>query len=1114
MLKDYKKLLPVLIIILISSIYFIPALEGKKIVASDTQAFMGMSKEIQDYREETGEEALWTNRLFGGMPGYFISVNYPGNLFSHVQDFLNKIPRPINFLILYMLLFYVLCLILNINIWISLAGSFAYGFFTFIFIIIDTGHASKAETLSYLSLVVAGVLAAYNKNRNVGSVLTGVGLSFMLAAGHPQMTYYAGILIGILGITYLIFAIREKTLPAFAKTSSLLVIGALLAVGTNFSRMYTSYEYSKYSMRGESELTPKDDNQTSGLDRDYILSYSYDLGEAMTAFIPRFKGGGMSEPLGEKSKVYQLIEQSQGKQTARQISENLPLYWGSQPIVGAPFYYGAVLCFLFVLSLFIVKGKDRWWLITVVVVSFLLSLGKNFSLLSNFMIDYFPAYNKFRDVKNIVVIQQFAMALLGVFAVREVFQQTQKTDSLLKCLKYAYWITGGLAFLFVVMPGLAGNFQGATDAQLAQSGWPAQLIDALQSDRKMVLRSDAFRTFVFVSLAAAGVWLVIKKKIKPKYALLLWIALIFADLWPVNKKYLNNDSFETKSKAESPFQLTKASQEILKDTDPNYRVLNIAANTFNDASTSYFHNSVGGYHGAKLLRYQEMIEHHIAPEMQQLRSRLGNIQSQADVDTVFQGLDVLNMLNTRYVIYNPEAAPLYNSQALGNAWFVGDLELVENADEEIEAIGDFDAASVAIVDHRFADVLTDVSFAPRTQPFIQLKEYKPNYLSYEATVENGTPLAVFSEVYYPAGWNAYLDAEPVEHVCANYILRALPVPEGKHEIEFKFEPKSYFVGNKISLISSLILILALVAAGISEYKKKAKNEEKRPARIRKRLIRSYLTATISITLVLFLVGMVSLLVLNAGKLSDYVRENVGFTLILNEEVREAEILRLQKILKASDYVKSTKYVDKEEAAAQLTRELGEDFVGFLGFNPLFSSIDVKLHADYMQPDSLAIMENNFLSYPQVKEVYYQRDLVRTINENVQRISLFLLIFSALLLFIFSTLINNTIRIAIYSQRFIIHTMKLVGATRSFIRRPFIMKNLVCGIVGGLLANLGIFGLIYSYRKDVEGILDLQQLDTVGPVFMIVMVFGVLIAWLSTLLSVNKYLRLKYDELFY
>ncbi len=823
--KILSYLIPLVLFVVIAFSYMSPVLEGKSLLAHDIKNFKGMSKEIVDYRKSTGEETLWTNSMFGGMPSYLISLKFPGNVLAKVQKAVGFIPQPVRYLILHFVFFFVLCLALGVNPWLSFAGALAYGLFSFFFILMTAGHMTKVHTLSYMSLLVAGVLYAYRKNMIWGSVIAGIGLAWMLNANHPQMTYYAGLMIGVLGITYLIFAIREKLLSQFIKTSALLILAAILAVGANFSRLYTTVEYGKYSIRGESELSTTGEDKTTGLDKSYILSYSYDWGEAMTAFIPRFKGGGMSEALGDNSKVYQFIEKSSGKANAKRISQNLPLYWGSQPISTAPFYYGAVLCFLFVFGLFSVRGKDKWWIAAVVLLSFLMSLGKNFPLLSNFLIDYFPAYNKFRDVKNIIVVQQFSMALLGVMAVRELMQKDLDKKKLLSDLKYAFFVVGGLALVFALLPGLAGNFQGETDARLIQSGWPAQLIDALMEDRKMVLRADAFRTFIFVALAAGTIWLFIKKKIKAQYALLIWIALIFIDLWPINKKYLNNDNFQSKKKVENPYTPTKANKEILKDTDPNYRVMNITGNPFSDPATSYFHKSIGGYHGAKMQRYQEVIEHHIVSEMGQIGSRLQKISSENSLDSVFIGLNVTNMMNSRYIIFNPEAAPLYNKNALGNAWFVGSIKLVENADEEIEALNSFNPANDAIVDQRFSEILSDVEFGSGSQQSIQLTDYKPNHLIYKAKVDAGNPLAVFSEIYYSKGWKAFVDGNEVEYLRANYLLRALPIPAGEHTVEFKFEPKSYYMGNKVSMASSLILLLGALAIGALAIRKFINNKD-------------------------------------------------------------------------------------------------------------------------------------------------------------------------------------------------------------------------------------------------------------------------------------------------
>ena len=814
-------LIIILLFIVVSFAYLPPLLTGKSLHASDLNTYAGMSKELKDFRAKTGDEAIWTNSMFGGMPGYLISTKYPGNIDNIYFSIVNTIPKPANYIIVNFCLFFLLCLLLGANPWISFASALAYGFISTFFILLDAGHVTKVITLSYFSLLIAGIYLAYNKKLITGSILTSVGFALMLTANHPQMTYYAGIMVLIIGVTYFVYAIKEKALPSFLKASGLLAVAALLAVGLNFGPLLTTSEYSKYSTRGKSDLAATDNNQTSGLDRNYILDYSYDPGEAVTAFIPRFKGGGMSEPLGENSEVYKLLKQSQGREKALKFVKSLPLYWGSQPIAGGPFYYGAVLCFLFVLGLFIVKGKEKWWIVSVVIVSFLLSLGKNIPFLSNFMIDHFPGYSKFRDVKNIIVIQQFVMAVMGVLAIKEVYLRNIESKKFLSALKYSFIITGGFALLFALIPSLAGNFRGNSDTQLIQAGWPQQLIDALIADRKSALRIDAFRTFIFVSITAAGLWAFWTKKIKAQYALVLWVLLILVDLWPVDKKYLNSNNFVSKRKAEVPYSPTQTDNIILKDKDPDYRVLNLTVSTFNDASTSYFHKSIGGYHGAKMKRYQEMIEYHISKDIQEIGTRLKNIKTQSDLDNVFAGLNSINMLNTRYVIYSPDAAPLVNNHAMGNAWFVDNYLMVDNANEEINSIGNLDISTTAVVDKEFGKYLTNKEFKGDSLSIISLKSYAPNKLVYESksTTEQ---LAVFSEIYYPKGWIATIDGKTTPIFRVNYILRSMVVPVGSHEIVFEFKPKSYKIGNEVSFASSVLLILAIAGAAFYEFRKRSK----------------------------------------------------------------------------------------------------------------------------------------------------------------------------------------------------------------------------------------------------------------------------------------------------
>jgi hypothetical protein len=812
-------LVPVLLCLITSAIYFSPALEGKVLQQSDIIHHKGMSKDLVDYRNETGEEALWTNGMFGGMPAYQISTYYFGSITQTIMNFVLKIPRPISYHFLMLSLFYLMFVLLGVNPWLSLAGAFAYGFTTFFFVVLESGHNSKAHTIAYIPLLIAGILLAYKNKRTLGFLLSTLGVSFMISANHVQMTYYAAILALIIAIVYLVYALKEKLIPDFLKSSSVLLAAAALALVINIAPLWTTYEYSKYTIRGESELTSEDGNKTSGLDKSYILDYSYDVTEALTAFIPRLKGGSMRESLGEDSNAFKLLRASQGKQNALRIADNLPLYWGSQPIAGGYMYYGAILCFLFVLGLFVLKGRDKWWIVAAVIISFALSLGKYFPSLSNLMIGYFPLYNKFRDVKNIVVIQQFAMAFMGVMTVWTVYKREIDDKKFTKALLYSFVITGGLALIFALIPSLAGNFTAASDARLVQSGWPAQLLDALREDRKAVAQKDAFRTFVFVALAAAVLWAFWKKKLKAEYALVLWIVLIFADMWPANRRYLNNDNFVSKRQMANPYTLSAADKAIHQDKDLNYRVLNLTVNPFTDASTSFFHKSIGGYHAAKLMRYQQLVERQINGEIQHLIAELNKGTVPENTAELFEKTPALKMLNTKYIIVNPNGAPVRNPAAASNAWFVNNFSLVENADAEMEAIAGLDPAETAIVDQRFSEFVKGKSFEKQGE--IKLIQYAPNHLKY-AFNSISDQLTVFSEIHYPLGWNAYIDGKPADYFRANYVLRAMIIPEGKHTVEFKFEPKSYYLGTKISYAGSILFVLLVAGYVFVEFRKRKK----------------------------------------------------------------------------------------------------------------------------------------------------------------------------------------------------------------------------------------------------------------------------------------------------
>jgi len=821
-----KKNLPVIVALLISFafsyIYFSPLLTGKRLKEWDKQNAIASSKEAVDYNHANNDVAKWTNSMFGGMPTTTIWLVFKFNIAKQIRIIEKAGIYPATFFII-LLLGAFLCLILfGVNPWLSVIGSLIYALATHFFILTEAGHITKLWALAYTPPLIASIYYTFTKNRYIGAALTTLFLSLEISAIHLQITYYALLTLLVLGLALLIQAIRAKTLNAFFKSLAFLLVSLILAIGVNAGYLITTQEYSNFSTRGENILSSDENIGGTGLDKDYILDYCYDVTEALTAFIPRLKGGSMHEHLDESSALYEAIEKSQGRQKAKNFIENVPLYWGEQPIVAGPFYFGAITVFLFVLGLFVVRGREKWWLVAIVLVSFLLSLGKFFPALSHFAIDYIPLYNKFRDVKNIVFIQHFAMWMLGIMALQSMFQNKQfPPKKQLSALKYSTITVGGIALVLAIIPSLAGDFSGNVDQQLTAAGWTSELFRLLKEDRLSVARADSFRSFLYVILAAGLLWASIKEKIKPKYALIIGGVLVLADMWPVNKRYLNNSDFVSKRKSEVAFEASLANKEILKDKSLNYRVLNISVNPFSDASTSYFHQSVGGYSGAKLQRYQDMIENHIAPEETQLKIRLTQVKSQADLDSVFVGLNALNMLNTKYIIYNPNASPLQNNQALGNAWFVSDYMLVENAFDEIEAVKNIAVSNTAIVHSEFKNLLDGKEFRIDSLAKITLKSYEPNQLIYTSSCQK-EQLAVFSEVYYPKGWHVTIDGKETPYFRANYILRGMIVPAGDHEIVFEFKPKSYDIGNHISLASSLLMLIAIAGAIFHEMKNRKK----------------------------------------------------------------------------------------------------------------------------------------------------------------------------------------------------------------------------------------------------------------------------------------------------
>lgn len=801
--------------ILLAYAYMSPLLEGKILQQSDITHFKGMAKEIQDYRNESGEEALWTNSMFSGMPAYMISVIYKGNWVTKIHVVFQRTFPLAAKMILYFVGFYILLLTLGIKRWISVVGAIAFGLSSYFLIILSAGHNSKADAIGYLPVVIAAVLVVFRGKRIPGAILFALALSLEILAGHPQITYYGLILLIIYGIIEFVYAIKEKAFQPFLKSVLFLLAGMVIAVGVNFSQLYSTYKYSKETIRGPSELTSNNQNKTSGLDKDYVVQWSYGIDETLTLLIPNFKGGATQIHAGLNSKSYEALHQ-RGVQNPKQIIQSVSMYHGKQPSTAGPVYIGAIVVFLFILGLYILKGRYKWWLLSATIISIVLSWGGNVMGLTSFLLDYLPLYNKFRAPSMTLVIAEITMPLLGFIALNNIL--TGKTDKklVLNGLKWATIITGGISLLFAAFPTIIGDFRSPYDIQLKFPDW---LINAAVADRVAALRSDAFRSFLFIVLAAGILYLWQAKKIKTNLSIIFLGVLILIDLWAVDKRYLNNDNFVPKREAANPFPEMPVDKAILKDNDLYYRVLPLQ-NPFQDARSSYYHKSVGGYSAAKLRRYQELIDHHLIPEMQEM---IGELQAGHQPDSIFTNLSVLNMLNTRYVIYDLNSNPLRNNNAMGNAWFVNDYQIVKNADEEIILLKNINPQERAIIDQRFSNQINNKQFQKDPNGSIVLTEYEPNYLKYK-TQASTEQLAVFSDIYYNEGWNAFIDGNKVPHFRVDYILRGLVLPAGEHTVEFKFHPKSYFTGNKVSLASSLLLILSIAGFGFSEYRKKNKKE--------------------------------------------------------------------------------------------------------------------------------------------------------------------------------------------------------------------------------------------------------------------------------------------------
>ncbi|NNM15916.1 MAG: YfhO family protein, partial [Bacteroidia bacterium] len=751
------------------------------------------------YYDETGEYSLWTNSMFSGMPTIQIWAQYPGNLITHAVNITRLgLPRSAALFFTYILGMYILLISLNFKPLASILGSLAFSFSTINILILMAGHLAKVAAVAYMMPILAGLFLAYRGKYLLGAALFAMFFAMQIRVNHVQITYYMFFMIAFIVLTKLIYAYKNKQLDKFIKASSALLVAIILGLAVNASALWTTYEYSKETIRGESELTTKE--KKSGLEKDYAFGWSNGKLESFTLLIPGFYGGSSQEELGEKSETYEkLISNRVPSGQAKSFIKSLPLYWGDQPSTAGPVYFGAVICFLFLIGVLTVKSSERWWLLATIILTLMLSWGNNFTMLSYLFFDYFPMYNKFRAVSMILHITGICVLIMAMLGLRNITSQKKFSKETFNKVKLATYILGGICLVFALLGSTLFDFVGPSDEQLRQSAdW---LVASIREDRASMLQMDSLRSAFFIALSFGAIWYFYKNKVKKEYFIAAILSLAVIDLALVGTRYVSSADYQEKKQNDIEVRPTQVDLQIMQDTDPHYRVYNLTNNPFNDAVTSYFHKSIGGYHGAKLMRYQELIERHIGR---------GN---QA----------VLNMLNTKYFITSPQQGGQPRAQrnpgALGNAWFVNDIQMVANADQEMEALNSFIPANTAIIDERFKDYVSNFTPNSDTSDVITLTEYKPNMLSYQSN-SNSNRLAVFSEVYYnnEKGWDAYIDGELQPHIRVNYILRAINIPSGEHTIEFKFRPNSYYTGEKISLASSILLILFFVFAIGKELK--------------------------------------------------------------------------------------------------------------------------------------------------------------------------------------------------------------------------------------------------------------------------------------------------------
>ncbi len=786
-----KKYIPYLIAILtfvvVSVAYFSPVLEGKQILQSDIVQFKGSAREIADYRAKNHKEPYWTNTSFSGMPAYNVSALYPNNYIGKLDSLLRFLPRPADYLFLYFFGFFVLLSIFKVEWKLAILGALTFGFSTYFIIILGVGHNAKAHAIAYFPLVLAGIISVFKRNYLFGFTLTALAMALEINAGHPQMTYYLLFMVMLLGLVYLITAIQQKTTKNFIKSIGILIVAVALGIGMNATSLLATKHYAKDSTRSKSELTINPDGSkkevTTGLEKEYITSYSYGILETFNLFIPRFMGGGSSENIGENSHTYDFLNKAAGHNQAKSFVENVPTYWGKQPFVGAPAYIGAISIFLFFLGVFLVNNTYKKWLVAATIFSLLLSYGKNMAFITDFFINYVPMYNKFRAITSIQVIAELAIPLLGILGLKHFFDTNISYDKKWKALKLATYTVAGIALFFTVFGQFIFEFNGQNDRQLDKM--IVGLSDAIIADRKSLLFIDSLRTLLLVLASAGLLWAYLKKKLDTTKIIIALTILVLFDLISVDKRYVNNNNFVDAIKVEKPFIASKIDKEILKDKG-HYRVINFTGNPMNEGRTSYFHNSIGGYHAAKPRRYQELFDFQIAAKMNE---------------------ETLNMLNAKYIIFPDKKGNetfQKNTEANGNVWFVNKIKFVNSANEEIKTLDKLKTKTEAVINKKFAKNIKE-NYPKDSTAIIKLTKMETTKFTYNSFSKQ-TQFAVFSETFFD-DWVAFIDGTKTPIIRVNYVLRGLEIPKGKHKIVFEFQPTIVKKGNIFTVISYILMLL-------------------------------------------------------------------------------------------------------------------------------------------------------------------------------------------------------------------------------------------------------------------------------------------------------------------